>query len=859
MTGEIREREVKPQLPTSGQILGALVAKLGVKHSTLQSRTARRFFAGDTDHLVKDTTRMEIIEAIAEVLNEYGLIPSVDDDRPGSALAATLDWHAEHWDLLRSHLGQRMMAVLPSHLPMVWESYLRLAVIDLAIRLAAHLHLAGSSPAALTLLGFTDRRGRGNYLNQKREESGLSLDEFSERVGVSVNAVDGWMYSGARPLNDNLVSIADVLADSAGADSAGLERELRALYWISDVAELLVEHIGEEAVVEAMSRLRRYAGLAFDVIADRVRVEGRAEMLRALADRGVSARDAGPLLAALRAQESDAEWREDLRCRGGMSWIRRVLSGNLQVHMDEVDDAIARTDGGLLKQWDVSNPEAYAHYRRSHELQVQGDMAGAMAEVELAARLDPLDPVNHFTIGSARTHFGFINGDAVMFQEGVDALWLAATLDPHWILPWTEIGMTLLMRGEPEAALLHLRNLSAECEEPDANYHRSVGAVLSNLNRLPEALAAYEAALELDPEARSTLLAASELAALVGDRVKQRRYNQLAHHFGLTRDADEVLAFLRSFRTDESRDDPEHDRAIAVWSGAIRLDPDDGYAYLRRGVAQFAKKQDDLAIADLDVAVRLLPDDADVFMVRGTVQGYRGQWEGLVADMTEVIRRRPEDARAYLMRGQARCEREEFDQAYGDLCEAIRLEPGCGEAHRSRGRCLRDLGEHDRAIADFETALLLDPDDAAAYLGRGATYRMNRQLDEAIADYDVCLRLAPDDAFAYRLRADALVAQGDYERAVEDATRSLRLNPGDAQAHLVRGNANLFIGRFEAAFADFNSAVEIDPSDGHLWCGRGVARGCLEDEEGAAADFERARQLGYDVDFLDGDGQDDGE
>ena len=47
------EREVTPNLPTSGQIIGALVAKLGIKHPVLQSRTARRYFAADPERLVK--------------------------------------------------------------------------------------------------------------------------------------------------------------------------------------------------------------------------------------------------------------------------------------------------------------------------------------------------------------------------------------------------------------------------------------------------------------------------------------------------------------------------------------------------------------------------------------------------------------------------------------------------------------------------------------------------------------------------------------------------------------------------------------------------------------------------------------
>ena len=45
--GNMTEREVMPRLPTSGEVIRALVAKLGVKHPVLQSRTARPYFSAD--------------------------------------------------------------------------------------------------------------------------------------------------------------------------------------------------------------------------------------------------------------------------------------------------------------------------------------------------------------------------------------------------------------------------------------------------------------------------------------------------------------------------------------------------------------------------------------------------------------------------------------------------------------------------------------------------------------------------------------------------------------------------------------------------------------------------------------------
>ena len=140
------EREVTPRLPTSGQIIGALVTRLGIRHPVLQSRTARRYFSAAPERLVKDSTRAEIIEAIAEVLTGSGFIApqqtKEDKHDAAPALASMLQWHADNWDLLRSFLRRRIMRVQPGNLPKIWEAYVRLAVIDLALRVAAHLKIS---------------------------------------------------------------------------------------------------------------------------------------------------------------------------------------------------------------------------------------------------------------------------------------------------------------------------------------------------------------------------------------------------------------------------------------------------------------------------------------------------------------------------------------------------------------------------------------------------------------------------------------------------------------------------------------------------------------------------------------------
>ena len=853
------EREVMPRLPTSGQIIGALVANLDIKHPLLGSRTARRYFAGDTQHLVKDSTRESIIEAIAEVLTETGLVRTVqkrEEDHPlAPVLASMLRWHADNWDLQRSFLRRRMTKVLPSNLPRVWAAFVRLAVVDLSLRVAAHLHLSGSSPAVLEVLDWTSHTARGEFLNGKRRQASLSLEDLVEEVGVDNNTVDAWMYRGTRPSNDNLAKLARVLAGNIeGATERNLALELRTLYWVSDIAGLLAEHIGAAEAEDAIVRLHRYSRATYRFIKDQFPAEDRVNNLTVLADLSVGARLAEPMLTALIDEEPDEDWRQDL-VPAGLGSIRRVLLANLNAHLGEVDDLVEKTEGRLLEHWDVNNPEAYAHYRRSLELQMQGKFQEAIAEVETAAQLDPMDPVNHFTLGSVKTGLGIVHDDAALVQRGLDALWLAVALDPKWILPWTEIGSTFLHTGRPAEAVDHLLDIKPECGPKDSHYYSTLGAACWRVDRLYEALEAFEAAIELDPEETANLLAASEIAMLTGDTVKQRRYLRRARHFGAEEGTENLWELLRDIgeKDWEESDPAEHDRTIAVMDAVIRLNPDDDYAYMRRGLAYFSKREDDMALSDLDSVLQLNPDHAGAYWIRGNVFGYRREWDCLIADMDELIRLWPEYAMAFHQRGLAKGEKDLLEQAIADLSEAIRLEPDHADSYRARGDCLRYKGEYDRAIRDFDIALHLDPNNAGAHLGRGGAYRMKGELDLAIADFNAAVRLNPKDPLAYRFRGDANIAKGNYEQTIADCSRALNLGPGDPLAYFTRGNAHLFSGRMEPALRDFNRAVELDPTSGRSTYGRGLVRQLLGDEEGAKADYQRARELGYDDQGEDGD------
>ena len=365
----------------------------------------------------------------------------------------------------------------------------------------------------------------------------------------------------------------------------------------------------------------------------------------------------------------------------------------------------------------------------------------------------------------------------------------------------------------------------------------------------PGPLLAFETALEVDPEETSDLLAASEIALLTGDHEKHRRYLRMAQHFGAEDGTLKFWELLREFgqKPQENADTAEHDRKIAVMDSVIRLNPDDDQAHLTRGLAHFAKGDDDMAMADMDFVLDQDPDYTIAYMLRGTLFGNRQQWDQMVADMSELIRLRPDDALAYYHRGQGYGEQDALDQAIADLSEAIRLDPDLADARRVRGDCLRYKGEYDRSIADFDMALRLDPENRAAHLGRGGAYRMMGDLVQAIADYDAAVLLKPTEPLGYRFRADAHVAEGGLrpgDRRLQHGIETQSPRPGSP--FYPRQCAPVHRGSWNWRWQTSMRLLNQRPTSGRSTYGRGLVRQLMGDDDGAEQDFQRARELGYD-------------
>jgi tetratricopeptide (TPR) repeat protein len=329
-----------------------------------------------------------------------------------------------------------------------------------------------------------------------------------------------------------------------------------------------------------------------------------------------------------------------------------------------------------------------------------------------------------------------------------------------------------------------------------------------------EALAAFNRAIELDPEDTWA--------------IAQRGDTHL------------VLE-----RYEEALDD--FSRAI---ERAIELDLDYGWAIAGlRGDTYRRLKRYDEALADFNRAIDLKPDEAESIANRGEIYRHMERYEEALDDFDRAIELDPNYAWAIASRGETYREMERYEEALADLNRAIELKPDYAWAITSRGETYRRLKRYDEALADFHRIIELEPDDAWDIAQRGLTYRQMERYDEALADFDRAIELEPDDAWDIAQRGLTYRLMERYDEALADFNRAIELEPDDARVIAIRGLTYRQMERYDDALADLNSAIELKPDDDWAIAIRGLTYGLVERYDEALADFDRAIELKPDDDW----------
>lgn len=242
------------------------------------------------------------------------------------------------------------------------------------------------------------------------------------------------------------------------------------------------------------------------------------------------------------------------------------------------------------------------------------------------------------------------------------------------------------------------------------------------------------------------------------------------------------------------------------------VNPREAWEYEARGYAHYEKSQYDLAISDLDEAIRLDPQDLFAYSIRGAARNWKGNKlsdEIGIQDMSESIRLNPRFIIGYAYRGFYRgLDSQGKETAINDLSEAIRLSPKGIITHQLRGGLYKDQNQYDLAIKDYSEGIRLGE---RTYLKmRAEAYVSKGSYEFALRDYTEYMSSYPNDADVYTARAKIYFQLGNYEAALSDYTEYINRNPNEASTYKSRAEVYLKLGRTALAEADKRKADELE-------------------------------------------------
>jgi lipoprotein NlpI len=254
----------------------------------------------------------------------------------------------------------------------------------------------------------------------------------------------------------------------------------------------------------------------------------------------------------------------------------------------------------------------------------------------------------------------------------------------------------------------------------------------------------------------------------------------------------------------------EYDEAIRLSTRALEsgeLSPENrAIVFSSRGLAWSDKKDYDRAIADYTEAIRLNPQDAQAFYNRGVAWHFKKDYDRAIADYTEAIRLNPQLVKVFNDRGVAWSDKKNYDRAIADYTEAIRLNPYLTKVFYDRGNAWSHKKNYDRAIADYTEAIRLKPQYAYAFHNRGLAQFYQARFGLAESDFAQWQKLQPDDAYAAIWLYLARARGGAKDAASQLASNARRLKANGWPTPLVA----LFTGK-SGPKAVQDQAGNVDP------------------------------------------------
>jgi tetratricopeptide (TPR) repeat protein len=330
-----------------------------------------------------------------------------------------------------------------------------------------------------------------------------------------------------------------------------------------------------------------------------------------------------------------------------------------------------------------------------------------------------------------------------------------------------------------------------------------LGISLQTTGRNPEAILAYERALEIEP-----------------------------HHTDVHQTVGTLLELAGQMPA-----------AIEHYRQALKIDPGSDLSHNCLGNALKKTGHTQEAMQEFAAAVEAAPQSVAGYLNLGLAYQEAGYYREAVDLYVKALEVAPQSAEAHHKLGRALAETGNREEALAQYRSALALDPGMALAHSDLALALEQSGNVLEAIEHYQLAIQKDPNSAIyhAFLGKALTAAGRPQ--EAVEVLNRATQLDPGMALAYRNLGAALEKTGDTAGALAALQRAVRIDPGTAAAYLDLGRVFARAGRQSDAVQALTAAIRLDPRNGATYVDLGRLLERMGDTSLAQAQYRRALQV----------------
>lgn len=250
------------------------------------------------------------------------------------------------------------------------------------------------------------------------------------------------------------------------------------------------------------------------------------------------------------------------------------------------------------------------------------------------------------------------------------------------------------------------------------------GEAFMDENKLPQALADFNASIAADPKYPESYNSRGQLYGMAGKLdLAEKDFKQALILNPNFAEAYNNIAIIFAQKNDMAS-------AVKSFEKCIAINPLNTEAHNNLGDYYFGKGQIDTAFEHYQKVLAIDPNNSFAYSKRGLIFALRGQENQALRDLNNALILNPRDSEAHKNRGIIFEHKKLLRQALNEYNAAISLNPNDADAFYARGNISARNGRFELAEQDFKNALRINPEHQGALRSQRELEKMKKRKPE---------------------------------------------------------------------------------------------------------------------------------